>query len=445
MPNSNVFHPTSLNRFKYTSYLADAVVALIPEPRGDLTNVQLLSHPPHLNSRRIRDKRFKVTAQFKRKLEALYKKDTKILQRRPSVLNSNNNQPKYDFTKEFKAPILNFVEVTCRIITNDFGGKGYNLSRIGTIMFKGEMRDIISDLQERCQKELNEKYVETVVGAYPSAAYVREHKCICCPWQCREIQLAAKHEYPDYFKEYHHQNPICFHKRQLLGQGLVPYIAEPVEENNDDGDDDNESEVFIFDNMFEDRDGDLAGIKKDVINYDPNFLTIVDRDACTALMTVSLDYVGISGNNLTIYFSCNNSKVIYCTNSLRCNDIQSASDYLDQTCYTNKKLQNHLEQHHKIPKRVFEFDDDSDFCDEQIRKKPKNDDESEKKNVPSEDKQTAKKVQLAREEDDDDEDDSRDKEEEDEEEEEEEEEEKEESKKIDEDYNQRRLRILQDL
>ena len=423
MPNSKVFHPTSVNRFRYTSYLANAVVALIPEPRGDLTNVQLLSHPPDLNSRRIRDKRFKVTAQFKQKLEELYKKDTKILQRRPSLVNSNNNQPKYDFTKEFKAPVLNFVEVTCRIITNDFGGKGYNLSRIGTIMFKGEMREIISDLQERCRKELNEKHFETVVGAYPSAAYVREHKVICCPWRCGEIHDAVKDEYPEYFKEYCHQHPICFHKRQLLGQGLVPYIARPEEENDDD---DNECEVFIFDNMFEDKSGDLAGIKKDAINYhDPNFLTIVDRDACTALMTVSLDYVGISGNNLSIYFSCNNSKVIYCTNSLRCNDIQSASDYLDQTCYTNKKLQNHLEQHHKIPKRVFEFDDDSDFCDEQIRKKPKNDDESEKKNntnVPSDDKQTTKKVQLVREDEDDydDDDDSRDKEEEDEEEEEEE-------------------------
>ena len=387
------FVPKNVNPHRYVKCLGNIFVSLLPE-NCDFDDFELRRYPTEVHFKRIKDRRLNTTAEMKKKMNSLYRRGTRILNRKFNS-GSTSTSIRFDFTPEFARPMMNMIEVSCRIISltemNGFSFN-YNLQRMGSIQFKGELQTVINDLLERCKTELNEVHFENVVGMYPSAAYIPEHK-VGCPWECMKIHEHTKKTNHQFFTEYSSNKPICFHKRQLLGQGLIPYVAlddkaDEEKENEDPIIDNNEEdETFIFDNMFEDNEGNLAGIRKKKIRYDElNFLNIVDRDAVTALMSCSLSHVGINAKTITLYLKCSNNQAIYCTNATSSSEIPNASKFVMDYCYENPKIQNYLVEKHNIPRKAFEDYDDDDSDNDN------NDDDDDDDNDNDEDDDFEKKT-----------------------------------------------------
>ena len=347
--NVDFFSPDMCPPQRHTKNLGNAVISLLKHRENLGNDFELLSHPPQTNFETIETKRKNTNKRVATKFDKLYNKGIQILTPKPS--SNLSHQIRYNFTEEFSKTNFNLIEVTCRLISQVETKDSFNLARIGCITFKGKLKAIIDKLLEQCKQELNTKHNQNVIGSYLSATYIGEHKFGSCQWPCNKIQDIMKKKYEKYFSNHSSEKPVCFKKRQIIGQYLVPYIGKT---NNNNIDDDDENETFIFDGMFVDGDGNLAGIKKDKIYYnDVYFLDIIDMDACTALMSFSLSHVGITSNHITIYLQNNGKHGIYCTNAMCASDIPNASDYLEQQCYSNISLQKYLETNHKIPRAIF--------------------------------------------------------------------------------------------
>ena len=462
--NVHHFIPDCINKFKYNEYIMKEINALIKE---DPNYINLHSYPPKYKTNKsilsLRDLRSKQAKLLKVKFNQYYTANENInilTQKKSFGGGSSYEQIRYTFREELSNIYFKGVEVNCRLITqskkND--NTSYNLSRIGSIEFKGEIKVLINDLLERCQKELIEKHSTPVPAILLSAAYIREH-LRTCKWDCFGIQNYCTtkniNRYGHFFNNSTEKDKtICFYTRQLIGQGFFPYVKSEDESenktddtyiknnnneevnnksdlkrknpisssqietnviengkkiriensekeietekgaeekdkkiiiedlnekkdevknnikntnynnnynknNNSDCEDENEYDLlmcsnreYLFDNFFMSASGELMGINKCEISYDEsNFLDIVDRDACTAIISFYLHQIGVTKSGLNLYLKIDSP--IYCTDVMRQNEIKNASDYLENLIYSKTEIQDILIKTHKLNPEIF--------------------------------------------------------------------------------------------
>ena len=367
------FIPTCINEWKYNKGLVSKITSLLPESFKKGDEVELLDFPPPEKCALtpIKQKRELVNKRLGEKLQTLYKdKDLKLLSLKRPTGNANvSAQERYEFNTKISSIQISNVEVTCRMATSNaisMGNMTYKLSRIGSIKFKGEMKQIMETLLDKCVEELDMIKKGNVRERHPAALYAGDHS-FHCPWPCGAIQEAMMEDKPEFFSNptdsggflkipsNTKSNKLCFYKRQLIGQGFIPYIDRrgnipPLRnEENDLVDNDEDDEQFIFDNMFIDHDGKLAGVMRSPIEVNaPNFLSTVDMTETTALLSFKLHFVGITQGGMNLYLKPSDNNVIYCTKSSMSNEIESASDFLENQLHTSEKIQKSL------PSKLFE-------------------------------------------------------------------------------------------
>ena len=250
----------------------------------------------------------------------------------------------------------------------------YNLSKIGNIVFKGELKSIIDELLEKCKKELTETYRQKITEIKTAAMYIPEHNDNLCGWEFVRLEknIQKTPEYSSFFNleenssNYNTRNkPLCYYKRQLIGQEIIPF----VDDNDDDDDNNNDNgegnlisckqNEHVFDNLFFMK-NELCGIKKHKIRFTPNFLNTVDKDECSTLLGFTLDYIGVTTDRMNLYLKpLSGDNPIYCTNASSSKDLPKASKYLEEELFTNIDVVDILKKKHtiKIPKYIEEYHD----------------------------------------------------------------------------------------
>ena len=373
-------------------YLAEKISQLMKDISNDsdddnYTIPKLMNYPMEIKDNSVKKRRLGIIKYLKQELNNLYKKNERILIKKLNQKTSIQN--KYAFTGKYRKILIKGLEVNCRMITTNMNQNAspssstitsYNLSRIANIIFKGDFQNIIDELMEKCKEELQSKFSEDVNEIKSAAMYIPQHNESTCGWKhnmCFNIDKNIKKlkSYKSFFNNSNNDisnnshdfffddfKPLCFYVRQLIGQELIPY----VEDNNDDDDthdDDNDEcyisfkeNEYIFDNLFFDK-KELLGIKKIEINHTPNFLDTVNREDCTALISFSLDYIGVTNGRMNLYLKSLNDCPIYCTNVSSSNKLSNASNYLEEVLYNNKNVVEILEKKYKkkIPKCVKNF------------------------------------------------------------------------------------------
>ena len=414
------------NRFTYDIYLAEMIKNLWKKNDDDDNNTttkhKLSKFPLSLQPYIMKNRRLRIENELKEKLNNLYNEGHPILEMKRSLYNLNSMQSKYAFTDEFSKTIIKGVEVNCRMVTTNlvnnqsgpgvginssssssFSSSSYNLMRIGNITFKGNFKTVIDELMEKCKKELQEKFHHKITEIKSAAMYVPEHNGNLCGWDCVKLEKNIKKnsEYSKFFNslaateenDYRHK-PLCYYKRQLIGQEIVPF-ADINDDDDENKDNNNNEELisckqneFIFDHLFFDK-NELCGIKKHPIRYTPNFLNTVDRDECSALLSFSLDYIGVTSDRMNLYLKpLPGDNPIYCTNVSSSNNFYTASKFLNEQLFTNINVVNILKNEYKIkiPKYIEDYhdkqkdavveeeedDDDDDEKEEKMKKKKNN-------------------------------------------------------------------------
>ena len=263
-------------------------------------NVNNLSNfPLTIKDYKFKNRRIQMENELKKKLHSLYSEGKDILEIKRTPSNSNSMQIKYAFTDDYSKIILKGVEVNCRMITSNMvsqggggcGGGGYassssssyDLSRIGNIVFKGELKSIIDELLEKSKKELTETYRQKITEIKTAAMYIPEHNDNLCGWECVRLEknIPKTPEYSSFFNleennsNYNTRNkPLCYHKRQLIGQEIIPFVDDDDDNNDNDNGEGNfiscKQNEHVFDNLFSMK-NELCGIKKHHIRFTPNF------------------------------------------------------------------------------------------------------------------------------------------------------------------------------
>ena len=363
MDTSNSFQPTYIKQYSYVRTIGKIVKSL--QKDSDVFELEKypekkLGKPPTT----LKLRREELVASVNKKFQELYNRDdTNILDIKSTPhAQKMSNQKKYTFTKEFRDTVFKSVEVNCRMITSNMNSSfsvndnKYHTGRVGNISFKGPLKKTIDDVLLRCKTELEDRYKEKVGTINSTAAYVNDHKG--CPWQCEKMQKYILNkkaaDYETFFANVNDQRStvlpsVCFYTRQLLGQGFLPFIA------GKDEDEDlliSMSDQFLLDNVCTLADGTMKGVYKNRVSFDhPNFLDTVDHEACTALISFTLSYIGVTQGGMNLYIKI--LPPIYCTDVTRECDLPNASDYLEGLCYEKSALQDHLVANYGIKRGVF--------------------------------------------------------------------------------------------
>ena len=304
-------------------------------------------YPKRIEDFRIATKRLERVREIKKKLNKLYEENKRILYLKKSSGGGKKvqNQERFVFRPEFQAIFYTGVEVSCRMISGSLDN--YNIFRIGDIRFKGEMKEIMDTLLEKCKEEITTKFEMPITCIFSTAIYPYKHQILNCPLPCKEITRSCYNRHKHIFQSLikkdkeddgNNLEDICYFKRQLVGQNVIPYVAAELD-STPDGDD----TLYVFDNMFLNKELRLEGIPpKNVRNDDKNFLDTVDSFSCNALISFSLSYIGVNNGGMNLYLDPKGN-VIYCTKANNQNEIpQHASQYLEELCFSNDKLKNLL-------------------------------------------------------------------------------------------------------
>lgn len=343
-------------------------------------------YPKEIEKFKIRNQREGRLASAKEKLDKLYDENKRILFHKKA--NKPQNQEKYVFSQEFQKIFFKGIEVSCRMITstinNNTNRTEYNLSRVADIKFKGDVQNMIDKLLEKCKEELETKHDTKVINIHSTAIYVRNHSLLNCPLPCNIIKRKCynrhKHIYQAVEKKRERErdenksDEICFGNRQLLGQSLIPYLAEESSTNEEDIMNNN---VYVFDNMFLDQNCRLKGIERLHIREDgPNFLDTVDNLSCNALISFNLSSIGVTQSGMNLYLDTS-IYPIYCTKANNQNEItEHASQYLEDLCFSKDKLKTLIKDKKGID--LFAIEEDFIDIDEPKTKRLKIEDEEEK-------------------------------------------------------------------
>ena len=316
-------------------------------------------YPKNIEKNRIGYTRPSRVAKINEGLEKAYASGKKMLHKKAT---SNQNQERYAFNNDIKGILCKGIEVSCRMVTLTPEDKKYKIFRIGDISFKGEMKNIIDKLIERSIRELVDRFQVSNTAILSTACYGPSHQMLNCELNCKKITQKTFNRHkgiftrlakPENGTEEKGLDSVCYSKRQLLGQCTIPFIAEsPDEEENDD-------EVFVFDNLFMNNDGTLSGINRPNIPLDgPNFFDTVDSLTCNALMTFNFMYVGVTRSGINLYLdTTSKNKTMYCTKANTHKELpEHASQYLEELCFSNPKLKNLLKE-----KKGIDLDDDDLF------------------------------------------------------------------------------------
>ena len=348
---NNHFQPTYLQAYKYNSYLADCI-AKIWETKPEDDFITLKDFPKDIEKYKMKYRRENLDKILEERLTTLEEENHRLLETKKSNSSIiNTRQTKYAFVPEYKDIMFCGIEVNCRLITSNktTANTTYNLVRVGGITFKGKNKLRFDHLINRCKNELETNFNENITEINSTAMYIGNHLVYKCPWKCQDILNNLKDnpnsESSRYFID--SKDCICFYKRQIIGQGFYPY----VDPKNDD--DKNEYNIhinnndYVFDNIFF-KNNMILGVNKLNISYEPNFLNIVGNDVCTALISFSLDYVGVTGQGLSLYLKPLDQGIIYATNLDSSENFPSAKRYLEDQLHFNNKIINILKTKHQI-------------------------------------------------------------------------------------------------
>ena len=212
MKNKKSYFTSSKNPNAYTFdyYLAESINNLWKRNNNDNNNddddnnkfnVNILSNVPlDYRKYKLKNRCIEMEKILKDTLQEFYNKGEDILNIKRPIPNSKSIQTKYSFTDKFSKIILKAVEVNCRMITTNMANQGgsissYNLSRIGNITFKGEMKLIIDELMEKCKRELEEKFCHKITTIRNAAMYIPEHKDQTCGWRCVKLEENIKKKF----------------------------------------------------------------------------------------------------------------------------------------------------------------------------------------------------------------------------------------------------------
>ena len=344
------FIPTNVKDYKYDSHILNEIKSLVEISQNNGEDYALSKYPSNIKKYSMKERRKTQTDVLEEFLEKLYENKTRMLEVKKNYLSytSSSPQQKYSFTNGFEKINLKAVEVNCRLITMNKiisqGGETMkcNLSRIGNIVFKGKMNDLINNLLSKCCEELEEHFNVGVRDINSVAMYVNDHSN-SCPWKCLTIKNKMKMDCLDIDTDNPH---ICFYKRQLFGQGFYPYVDDDDNDDEEEEDDyynilKNDEEKFLFDGLFFNH--EVLGIMKKEIDFNAdNFITANINEVCTALINFHFDYVGVTQGGLNLYLKCNKNDIVYCTNVNKSCDIPSASDYLERILYEDENIQKKL-------------------------------------------------------------------------------------------------------
>ena len=297
----------------------------------DVSKFYFLSHPEKIKENRLKLRRRVVTRTLKEQLQEFYDKEGEPL----FIAQMNlSYEDRFILNPYLKAIHLAGVEVNCSMVSSN--ENKYNVFKVDSIQFKGEMANIMTEFQTRCKREIESTFNRTVTDILQPATYVKKHNDIECKWWCDETltRCLMADMFEDIFKCTRWEDRICFYNRQMIGQCMVPYIARP----NETDDDQDQDEGFVFDNMFMDNKCDIMGIDQPCVNFaGTNFL--YGRERCSALMSFNLSYVGITSNGgMTLYLNIGDTK-IYCTMADSDRDITSCSEYLETAALHDKAIQ----------------------------------------------------------------------------------------------------------
>ena len=333
------------------------------------------NYPSKIKDNTIKNRRLIMYEILENKLNTLYENESQIMEMKKTQMTTKSMQNKYYFTQKFRDIVINGLEVNCRMITTNQGqtNQSYNLTRIGGITFKGKFKDLIEKLMEKCKTEITTKYGEKINEIKSAVMYMSYHSSAPfskCKWDCNAIErtIRKKPYYNNFFKNQatnvtdigeknniyinNESNSLCYYDRQILGQSLIPFVYD----DNDDDDEEssnniissaNDENTFIFDDMFMVQ-NTIAGISIYPIRAEPNFFDTVDRNACTALISFSLFYIGVTNGCMNLYLKCQPDRITYCTNVSSVRDIPKVSNYLIQQMYSNPQIIDILENRHKM-------------------------------------------------------------------------------------------------
>ena len=404
--------------YKYKETITKIINILRKNDNDDTANLELYSYPKKCKvdykKYLLKKRRIQLSESLDRVLNELYDSNYRILEMSKSS-STTNVQVKYTFTKQFKDILIKGLEVNCRMITSDsFSSSSnttsYKLSRIGNITFKGRFKDIFDKLMTKCKEEIAYKYANDnqSLSIRSAAMYVPDHNDVSCYWPCQNIEDFMKNDSKNFFNsesinDYSGggggggfgggfsssiERITCFSNRQIIGQEILPFIYDEEDDDddddndNDDDDDDDEDDEkddiipnkqnnFLFDNLFfKANDDELLGIKREYINYKPNFLSVVDTDDCTALISFTLHSIGQSSSGLNLYLKPIKNCPIYCTNIESVKKLPNAKSYLEELVYKSRNVQD--EDISKYLKKSFDNG-------QQKRKLNKNDEANNKK------------------------------------------------------------------
>ena len=339
----------ALTAKKSRNELVNKTLELVRERKDDddvydVSNFYFLSHPEKINKNSLKLRRQIVTRTLKERLQELYDKEEEnifIAQ----MTSSKNHQDKFILNPYFKAIHVAGVEVNCSMVSSN--ENKYNVSKVNRIQFKGEMANIMTEFQNRCKREIESTFKRTVNDIFQPAAYAKEHNEIACKWPCEQILQACAGKFSHLLDsmDSKERSKICFYNRQVIGQGIIPYIARPNETDDDQDQDEGimncvNTSSFVFDNMFMDNKCDIMGIDQPVVNLTgTNFLDTEGRERCSALMSFNLSHVGITSNGgMTLYLNTGHTKM-YCTMAHSDSDITSCSEYLENEALHDKDIQ----------------------------------------------------------------------------------------------------------